>query len=98
MVSLRSNRRWVCRISPLQTSLAASAIRRPMDGIGEIRAELERVAEEAVAQQHGKFRAPLGEGGRFAAALGRAVHDVVVDQRGEMDQLHDDGEVEVRRA
>jgi hypothetical protein len=86
----------------LQDLTAANLVRRlgdlPRYGrVGKLAAELERVTEEAVAQQHGKFRTPLGHGGRSAAPLGRAVHDVVVHQRGQMHQFHHDGEVDVPR-
>ncbi len=98
MLSLRSNRRW-----GLQDFAAANVVGRLGDlardrGIGESAAELERVAEEAIAKEHRQFRAPFRDSGRLAAPFAGAVHDVVMNQRGEMDEFHHDGEVDMGRS
>ena len=63
--------------------------------IGKAGGELERVGEEAIAQEDGDGVAPLGVGRGLGAAFFRAIHDVVMDQGGGVDELQDDGEVEV---
>ena len=63
--------------------------------IGETGRELEGVGEEAIAQEDGDGVAPLGVGGGLGAAFFRAIHDVVMDEGGGVDEFEDDGEVQV---
>ena len=54
--------------------------------------EFERVGEEAVSQQDTETAAPFGNSGRLSATNVGTVHDVVVNQRCDVDEFENDGE------
>ena len=60
--------------------------------------QLERAAEEEVADQNARRIAPDEVGGALAAAHSRAVDDVVVKQRRGVDELDRGGELVVARS
>ena len=60
--------------------------------------QLERAAEQEIADQHARRIAPDEVGGALAAAHARAVDDVVVEQGRGMDELDRGGELVVARA
>ena len=63
--------------------------------VGEVGGKLEGMGEEAIAQEDRDGVAPLGIDGGLGAALLGAVHDIVMDEGGGMDELEDDGEIQV---
>lgn len=84
----------------LEDFTLAHFVRGAGDGAGDIvgvesGAKFEGVGEEAVAEEDGEFRAPFCGGGGGAAAEVGAVHDIVVDKGGEVDELDDGGEADV---
>ncbi len=60
--------------------------------------QLERAAEQEIADQHARRIAPDEVGGALAAAQARAVDDVVVQQRRGVDELDRGGELVMARA
>ena len=64
-------------------------------GVAEIGGELERVGEEDIAEEDADRVAPFGVGGRLVAAEFRAVDDVVVDERGDVDEFQDHREIDM---
>ena len=64
---------------------------RPADFRGwETRRQLQRPGKEAIPEEHGDFVAPIGRQGQLAPADLGLVHDIVVDQRGQVNHLDDD--------
>lgn len=64
-------------------------------GAVEAGGEFEGVGEETIAEEDGESVAPAGGGGGGGAAHFGAVHDVVVDEGGEVDEFEDDAELGV---
>ena len=60
--------------------------------------QLERAAEQEIADQHARRIAPDEVGGALAAAHARAVDDIVVEQGRGVDELDRGGELVVARA
>ena len=61
----------------------------------EVGGQGEGVGEQGVAEQDGERVAPFGVGGGHHAAGVGAVDDVVVDERGHVDELEDDADFQV---
>ncbi len=64
-------------------------------GVAEIRGELERVGEEDIAQKDADRVAPFGVRGGLVAAEFRAVDNVVMDKRGDVDEFQDHREIDM---
>ena len=64
-------------------------------GVGKLRRKPEGMSKQDIPNQNGEGVSPLCiEGGTVTAAI-RSVHDVVVDKAGDVDELHDDREVDM---
>ena len=61
----------------------------------EIGREIERLREKAIAEQHAERISPARVHGRLRAAAFGFIHDVVVHQGGDVNQLHDHRQVHV---
>ena len=78
------------------TNLAGGAGDGATDlGIFEVRRERERVREETVAEQNTEGISPARIHGRLRAAPFRLVHHVVVQERGDVNQFHDHGKIDM---
>ena len=82
----------------MQTVFVAIATARQTSGVGKAGRQLQRLREQAVAEQHGDFIAPIRREGELAAPDFRLVHHVVMHQRGQMHHLDDDRRRDMRVA
>ena len=64
-------------------------------GSFEIRRKIQRLREKAIAQKHAQRISPARVDGGLGAAPFGLVHNVVVDEGGDVDQLHDHRQVEM---
>ena len=63
----------------------------------KIRREIQRLCEKAIAQEDAQRISPAGVDGRLRAPAFGFIHDVVVHEGGDVDQLDDHGQIEMRR-
>ena len=56
------------------------------------------MSEEAISQQDADGISPFGVGGRLITPQLRPIHDIVMNQRGDVNHLNDDGEIDVSGA
>ena len=77
-------------------NLAGGAGNRAADvRVVEIGREIQRLREEAIAEEDAQRIPPARIDGRLAAPPFGLIHDVVVDEGGDVDQLDDHGEIDV---
>ncbi len=62
-------------------------------GVVEVGGKIEGLRKKAIAEQNAKGISPARVDRRLRAAPFRFVHDVVVDERRDMDQFHDHGQI-----
>src|SRR4051812_34428006 len=61
----------------------------------EARGKLERMGKEAISQEHGDGITPFRVGGGLPASGVRSVQDIVVHQRGRMDEFENHRQIEM---
>src|SRR5436190_24395971 len=82
-----------------RTNFPSRTRNHPTDlGVIKICRKIECLGEQTIAEQHAQGISPAGVDRRLGPTPLGLVHDVIVNEGGDMDQLDDHGQIEMARS